>query len=384
MNRKLTILFVLVMALFCACVQQADARALTGGRGIPIVSDPKDLNLVNLKNLSDFLYSDLKEKGTFGPIRRFALDVKAKQMGIPNPRKAQFHAGWVVDKGHSGNSTAILVICGDLTFKDIKSTIDKDYNEYMSRNNGTPAISEDEVKGMKITKYGYSERPYEVCLLQIPEKKSIILGAIPKGDYSVLEPTIEVVKGDEKLNEKVPDNVEVETTFSLTKREIERIVKFNKPRGELRKKVADGMKSLAQKLGIPHSDDETVPLEERIRGQLALSDAVTVKYKWDTDSKKAAAYDMAYTIKTKSPEAAETLKGLLTEQITRLSEKSPWDKEKESIGRITVNSNDQEVCATFLLDTPEAQYQHMSLVMGQVFQYQTLMTFLDRNGSAKE
>ncbi|MBF0408024.1 MAG: hypothetical protein HQM10_11755 [Candidatus Riflebacteria bacterium] len=382
MNRNYCFAAVIAIMLLSS-VNQADCRDLSGGRGIPVVSDAKDLNLVNFKNMSDFLYSDLKEKGSFGPVRRLALDIKAKQMGIPNPRKSTLHGGCVISKGQSNNSSAILVIAGDLTFKDLKSVIEKDYKEYMSENNGKPEITEDEVGGHKFSKYAYSERPYEVCLAQIPEKKLLVIGAIPKSDYSVLENTLSVLNGEEKLNEKTPDSVQAETVFTLTKREIERIAKFNRPRGQLRKIAANGIKSLAQKLGIPHSDDESVPLEERIRGQIALSEQISIKYNWDVDPQNTSAYDIIYTVKTKSSENAEVLKGLLAEQITRLSEKSPWEAEKESLGKLTVSAKDQDVQVSFLLDTPEAQYQHLSLLLGQVFQYRSLLSYLDRNGSSK-
>lgn len=373
---------VLVVALCLAGAQAVSARSLTGSRGIPVVNDPKDLSLVDLKPLSNFLYSDLKKKGSFGLIRRKALEYKADKAGIPNPRKKAFHAGCVIEKSSVGNS-AILVLAGDLEFKNVRAAIEKDYREYMSRNRGTPNITEDEMNGLPVVKFGYADRPYEVCVLQIPDRKVIVVGSVPKSDYGLLESTLDVVCGKEKLNEQLVDSAKAESTVTLSPQEIERLVIFNRPRGKLRKTFAAGMKSMAKKLGIPHSEDEAVPLEERIRGQLALSTDVTAQYKWDCDANKQAAYEISYRIQAKSEEAAQALKGLISEQITRLAEKSPWEGESESLGRLTVQGDGNTVRLNFLLDTPEAQYQHMSLLLGQMFQYKSATSFLDRFGSAE-
>ena len=377
---------VLILGFFSlvACAVTASARSLIGGRGIPVVSEPKDLNLVNLRPVSNYMYADLKNKGDFGLVRRVALGVKARQMGIPNPRKNSMHAGMVIKSGASGHSSAVLVAVGDFKFKDVKDAMNKDYNEYMAQTRGTPAISEIEIAGLQFTKYSYGERPNEVCLAQVPKQSAWILATVPKGDFSVLDETIAVLKGEDKLNDAVPTNVEWQTTFQFSKREIERLVKFNRPKSALRAKFVSGMKTLARKLGIPQSDDRTVPLEERIRGQLAQSREVTMKYNWDIDARKASSYQIQCSIKAKDDRSADALKELISEQIVRLAELNNRSTDSESMGRLTVAASGDEVNLGFLLDTPEAQYEHVSLLLSQVFRYKNVMSFLDRHGQETE
>ncbi len=382
MFRRLSVpaLCLTILALLTALPGAAAARALTGGRGIPVVAEPRDLNLVNLRPLSDYLYADLKNKGDFGMIRRAALDVKARQAGVPNPRKKSLHAGMVIKRGSSGHSSAILVAVGDFTFKDLRASMEKDYREYLAQTRGTGTVTDQEIAGLSFTKFPYTERPYEVDIAQVPGRSAYLIAAVPAGDYSVLEETVAVVRGEEKLNETLPTAVEAQTTFQLTGREIERLVKFNRPKGALRQKFAKGMRTLAQKLGIPHSDDETVPLEERIRGQLAQSREITVKYAWDTDARGASAYTVNYVVQAKDEAAAETLRELIAEQITRLAEQTTRANDRESLGRLTVSASGNEVNVGFLLDSPEAQYDHASLLLSQVFRYRNIMSFLDRHG----
>lgn len=376
--------FYLVMAILLSCVAlfpaSSDARSLTGGRGVPVVSDPKDLSLVDMTPMSKYLYADLKNKGDFGLVRRVAIDIKAKQIGIPNPRKSPMHVGLVVNKGQSGFSSALLVVVGEFKFKDLRAAMDKDYQEYMQVNKATGSVSEGEVAGTRFTKYSYSERPYEACIVQLKEQKAIVVGSVPKGDYSILEETIKVVKGEEALSNAAPRDIDAQTTFKLTGREIERLVVFNRPKGKLRTKVAAGLKNLAQKLGIPQSHDETVPLEERIRGLLAQSDSMTAKYHWDRDQKNVSAYTVSYIVGMKNADQAEGLKELISEQLVRLSEKTTRDDERDSVGRLTVNTDGNAVNMAFILDSPEAQYQHLSLILSQGFRYRNVISFLDRHG----
>lgn len=383
-----TLRFLLVPALVCflfgGWAVSLDARALIGGRGIPVVSDPKDLNLVNMKGISDYLYADLKNKSDFSLIRRIAVDAKGRQYGIPNPRKSSLHIGYVISRGSSQNSSAILVAIGDFKYKNVRASLEKDYQEYMDRTKGTPSVSERTIHGISFTCFGYSERPYEVCIGQIKEKKAVISGAIPRGDDSCLEETLKVVLGETPLNESLPREIDAESTFSLTSRELERVVTFNRPKGNLRAKFAAGMKSLAQKLGIPHSDDETVPLEERIRGQLSKSEKISMKYHWDIDKNNESAYSVNYVCDMKDSESAEVLKNLVSEQIVRVSEITPHDGDKESIGKLTVSSNGNEVTLGLLLDTPEAQFKYLSLLSSQVFRYKSLMGYLDRYGQSAQ
>jgi len=377
MIRKNVVIFLVVLLAFSAT---GEARTLIGGRGIPVVSDPRDLNLVNLKNLSEFLYSDLKEKGEFGFVRRVAVGVKAKQLGIPNPRKKILHAGFVVGKGDSGHSSAILVMTGDIKFKNIRAALEKDYREYMEVNKGTANIGQKEVAGIVFDTFAYSEQPYETCIAQIQDKKAIIIGAIRKDDTKLLEETVKVVLGQEPLNEAEPSEIDAETTFTLTQRERERLVRFNQPKGQLRAKFAKDMHTLARKLGIPSSDDETVPLDQRIRGQIGLSNQISVKYHWDVDSRKAAAYSVQYDISMPDRDKAEKLRDLIAEQIVRLAESARNPGERESLGRLTVATNENKVQVQFLLDSPEAQFQHTSLVLGQALRYKSLFSFIHRLG----
>jgi|GEM_PF-2704768 len=365
------------------------ARTLTGGRGIPVVSDPKDLNLVDMKNLSDYLYTDLKNKGDFGLIRRVALGIKAKELGIPNPRKNPLYAGFVINKGSSGNSSAILVAYGDLKFKDIRDAVEKDYREYMATNKGVPVVSEGDIGGMNFTKFAYSERPYEVCVGQLPGKKIVLWGAVPQGDYSTLEETIRVAKGEEKLNDNLPSEIEAQTSLNITKRESERLANFNRSKGGLRAKFVNGMKGISQQLGLENSETsgseaktalDSVSLEAKVRLMLATSEAINVKYHWDLDNKKAAAYNVSYTISMKDPGEAENLRSLISEQVTRLSEKSPRETEKNALGLLTVNDNGSDVNLNFTLDTPEAQFEHISLLVSQLGRYKNMTSFLDRLG----
>jgi len=380
MNKRMVWLVVGMVVLSGLSIAQA--RTLIGGRGIPVVSDPKDLNLVNLKPISEYLYSDLKNKGEFGVIRRTALNMKAGQYGVPDPRHKMLFGGMVIGRGSSGNASTILVMMGDLKFKDIRGALEKDYREYMETTRGTPKISNTDVGGVNFETFSYAERPYDVCVAQLKDKKTIVVASVPKEDLKLLEDTVRVVQGQEALNETEPTDIEAETTLSLTQRELERLVKFNRPKGNLRGQFAKGMKSIAQKLGIPHSDDETVPLDERIRGQLALSKQISAKYKWDVDSSKASAYSVQYTIQMKDKETAEVLRGLISEQIVRLSETVQHTGDKDSYGRLTVSANDAEVQVNFLLDSPEAQYQHTSLLLSQVLRYRSVFSFLDRNGQS--
>lgn len=373
--------FILVLLIgFTMAGAYLEARTLTGGRGIPVVSDPKDLNLLNLKNMSEYLYNDLKSKGDFGIIRRTAVAIKAKQIGIPNPRKKILFGGAVIGKGSGNNSSAILVLMGDLQYKEIKESIEKDYREYMEVNRGSASVQQEDINGVMFEKFGYSERPYETCIGQVKDRKTIILAAVPKDDHRMLEETIKVVLGQETLNEAEPGEVETETTFVMTQRERERLVNFNKSKGGLRSKFAKGMKTLAQKLGIPQSDDATVPLDERIRGLIGISKQVSIKYKWDVDSNKAAAYTINYSIAMPSPETAEALRGLIAEQIVRLSETADHSGDRDSLGRLTVSTAENNVEMNFLLDSPESQFQHTSLLLSQGMHYKSIFSFLDRDG----
>ncbi|NLI78883.1 MAG: hypothetical protein GX442_20880 [Candidatus Riflebacteria bacterium] len=382
MFRRLSVpvLVLTVVTLVTLLSGAAAARSLTGGRGIPVVAEPRDLNLVNLRPLTEYLYADLKNKGDFGRVRRLALDLKARQVGVPDPRKKNLHAGMVIKRGSSGHTSAILVAVGDFTFKDLRASIEKDYRDYLAQTRGTGSVSDHEVAGLTFTRFPYTERPFEVNIAQLPGQSAYLVAAVPKGDYGVLEETVAVVRGEEKLNEAVPTSVEAETSFQLTPREVERLVKFNRPRSALRQKFAKGMRTVAQKLGIPQSDDETVPLAERLRGQLAQCRSVTVKYAWDTDARGASAYTVNYVIQARDEAAADTLRELISEQITRLTEQSSRANDTESLGRLTVSGSGTEVTMGFLLDSPEAQYDHTSLLLSQVFRFRNLVSLIDGPG----
>jgi len=385
MNMNLSRPLVLVVVALCvlALAPAVEARTLTDSRGVPIVSDPRDLSLVPLKPLSDYLYADLKNKGDFGPIRRLALDYKARQVGVPNPRKTELYLGTVISKGPSGNSSAVVVMLGDLKEKDLRATVEKDYREYMAQMQSQPQVSEEELAGVTVTRFTFAERPYDVCLATVPApRKALLWASIPRGDTSVLEDTIKVVKGEEKLNDAIPSEVEARTTFTLTGREIENLHRFNKPKGQLRETFAKGMKKVSASLGFPQDEKQVMPLEEKIRHVVARSEFVDLRYRWDVDRNKAAAYQMRYTVAMKSPEEAEQLRTLVAEQMVRMGERSTRDDEHDVLGRVTVNADGKDVTLDFTLDTPEAQYQHISFLVSQLFRYRNVMGFLDRHGQA--
>ncbi|MFZ2959617.1 MAG: hypothetical protein WA705_22250 [Candidatus Ozemobacteraceae bacterium] len=358
----------------------AEGRTLTDGKGIPVVSSPKDLNLVDLKPLAAYMKADLKNKGDLGPIRSLALNYKANRLGIPDPKAERLFAGMVITRGTSGLTSNILVLQGDIQEKKFLAEFERDFQEYRKLYGGQAQAGQREIEGVTFNTFEYAERPYTVCVGSLPQKKLVVWASIPRQDQTVLEETLNVLQGKEKLNEEIPAEIDAQTTFQLTPREIERMVKFNRPKGGLREKVAGGMKTLAGKLGIPHSDDQTVPLEERIRGQISLSESLTTKFHWEREAKKASAYTVTYLIHMKSSEAADRLRELFSEQVTRLSERSPRNDEKESLGRITIQASGQDVTFSFLLDSPEAQYEHVSLLLAQTLRYRNFTSFLDRYG----
>lgn len=358
-----------------------EARSLTDGKGIPVVSNPKDLSLVDLKPLALYMEADLKNKGDFGPVRHFAMDYKAKRLGLPDPKTQVFRGGAVITRGSSGKSSAVIVVYGDINGQKLMSEFGKDFLEYGKTRGNQAKTGQREIGGITFNTFDFSERPYVVCLGNLPKEKCFVMASIPRDDAGVVEETLKVLKGEEKLNEELPAEVDADTTVEFTPREIEQLVKFNRPSGGLRAKVATGMKTLAGKLGIPHSDDETVPLEERIRGQIAQCESITTKYHWDRAPRHASAYGVTYQIRTKTPEAAQQMRELISEQVVRMSERSTREDEKEALGKITVQASDNVVTFVFLLDSPEAQYQHVSLLLSQMMRYKNLTSFLDRYGS---
>ncbi|MBF0501109.1 MAG: hypothetical protein HQM09_13300 [Candidatus Riflebacteria bacterium] len=380
---KRLISFVLAAGLlFVPSVHSAAARTLTDGKGIPVVSNPKDLSLVDLKPFNAYMKADLKNKGDFGTLRRLAVAYKAKRLGIPDTRTQSLHVGAVITRGSGELSSGILVMLGDIQYDKLVAESDRDFQEYQKVNGGNAQTGQREIDGVTFKTFDYIERPYTVYVGNMPQQHCVLFASIPRQDQSVLEETIKVLKGEEKLNEEVPAEVDAQTTFKFTPREIERMVKFNRPSGGLRAKVSGGMKTLAEKLGIPHSDDKTVPLESRIRGQIAQCESMTAKYHWEREAKKASAYTVTYQVRMKNAEAAEQLRELISEQVVRLSEQSTREDEKESLGKLTVQASGEDVSLTFLLDSPEAQYEHVSLLMSQTLRYRNLTSFLDRYGSA--
>jgi hypothetical protein len=380
---RFVVLFVLLSILPAALATQAATRTLIGGRGIPVVSDPRDLSLINLKPLSEYLYADLKNKGDFNFVRRSALNLKADSMGIPDPRKKILHGGAVIARGPSGNLTTAVVLLGDLKFKNFKDALEKDYRDYMKTTNGTPAVSQQEIGGVTFDTFAYAERPYTMVVGQFKDNKALIVASIPQEDTRILEDTIQVLTGAENLAESRPTEVAAETTVTLSAREMERLITFNRPQGTLRQTFSKGMKNLSKKLGIPQSQDETVPLDERIRGQLSQSRTIQVTYRWDVDSSKASAYTIRYAITMKSPEQAEVLRGLVADQVVRLTEAAQHTGDRESLGKLSVAATDAEVNVSFLLDTPESQFQHVSLLLSQVLHYRSVFSLLD-HGQKKE
>ena len=380
MNRRLHL--VLIAGLFLACAgAPGHARTLTDGKGIPIVASPKDLSLVDLAPLLTYLEADLKNKGDFGAVRHFAMDYKAKRLGLADPKTQTFRGGAVITRGSNGRASTVIVLHGDFDGRKLIAEFGRDFQEYRKLRSSNAQPGQREIGGLTFNTFPYAERPYTVCLGHLPREKCVLIASIPSDDPGAIEETLKVLKGEEKLNAELPTEVDVETTLELTPREIEQLVRFNAPAGGLRAKVATGMKTLAGKLGIPHSDDETVPLEERIRGQIAQSGSVTAKYHWDRAPRHSSAYGITYQIAAKSPEAAQQLRELLSEQIVRLTEQSGRNDEKEALGRITVQASGNEVNFTFLLDSPEAQYEHVSLLLAQTLRYKNLTSFLDRYGS---
>ena len=121
----------LVGALFLAGFgMTCEARTLTDGKGIPVVSNPKDLSLVDLKPLATYMEADLKNKGDFGPVRHFAMDFKAKRLGLPDPKTQVFRGGAVITRGSSGKSSAVFVVYGDVNGQKLMSEFGRDFQEY--------------------------------------------------------------------------------------------------------------------------------------------------------------------------------------------------------------------------------------------------------------
>lgn len=371
---------ILVLAVICVGATPLAARPLIGGHGIPVVAEPRDLSLVNLKPLSSWLYQDLKAKGAFGPIRRAALAIKGRQIGLPDTRKSELDAGLVIKRGSSNHSSAVLVLAGDLQARNFQAVLEKDYREYMQQTGGTAKIGSTEVEGVPLQTFAYAERPYDVLVGALPKEKMLVWAAVPRDDHDVLAETLQVLQGRVPLSETLPRRVEAETTFTLTPREVQRLVAFNAPKGKLRQTLATAMKNLSAALSTAHSEQDTLPLELRIRQALSQSDSIKVDYTYDLNERGPSTYRVDYVLHMKSPEAAKALQELAHEQVVRLGENIDHAGETEALGRIAVDCSDRDVTLGFQLDSAAAQYNHTSLLLHQMFRYQNVLGFLDRLG----
>ncbi|MBF0406153.1 MAG: hypothetical protein HQM10_02280 [Candidatus Riflebacteria bacterium] len=375
---NLVLLSFLVLVLF---VSSAYSRALVQGNGIPIVSDPKDLSLVDLAPLNEYLKSNLKEKGVLGTLRRLAFERKAVRLGFENPGSPKFHGGAVVARGSSGNSSVVVVLIGDLDYSKFISEYVRDFQEYRKVNKEEGKMGSIEIDGLRFNTFNYFDRPYFTCIGRLPKQNALIIASIPTDDLDILQNTLAVVKGSEQLNKALPSEVDVQTTFQLTNQEIQRLLRFNSSKNSLRTKAANGMAAISRRIGISNTEDPAIPLEEQIRRKIAQSSSVTTKYHWERNPKESSAYSVTYLIQMKSTSEADSLRELISEEITRISERSTKETEKESFGRLTVQASDCEVSLSFLLDSLEAQYEHISMLFSQALQYRNMTSFLDRYGS---
>jgi len=121
--RRNTVKRLLVFVFFLSCLQglQADPCAL--------VNDPRNLQLIDLKNVAQFLEEDLDMgKGITEVIGKTVIDRRFRNAGIPDPVKSPLKYGIVAREMPVDQLNLCFVLQGDLDAAKFLEFAEKRYD----------------------------------------------------------------------------------------------------------------------------------------------------------------------------------------------------------------------------------------------------------------
>ncbi|MBI3892474.1 MAG: hypothetical protein HY303_13200, partial [Candidatus Wallbacteria bacterium] len=184
-----------------------------------IVSDPKDLQLVDLSGSYKYVSDQLEQRRDLLTVLRRAAGHKiAKDWGLEEtPDKAKLSLGIVADASAGPLEIAVVVTGDRLDSGQVKARLLEKYGEHFGRHKKTLAATEATIDGEQATVLPNMDGKGEYVV--VPMGHTLLLGSTQPGHHDLLERTLKVVKDPSLRRAEPPASVCIVDKGSLTPQE---------------------------------------------------------------------------------------------------------------------------------------------------------------------
>ena len=355
----------LVFVFFLSCLQglQADPCAL--------VNDPRNLQLIDLKNVAQFLEEDLDMgKGITEVIGKTVIDRRFRNAGIPDPVKSPLKYGIVAREMPVDQLNLCFVLQGDLDAAKFLEFAEKRYDRYFTTLKaqklvtGTPKSKDTTVAGKPARLFPFAFRQAEAVVTYFPG--CIIISTVPAGDYALIAQTIAVLEGKAPAAPQ-PEKIGFMASFVPNEQERTEIRTFENRYEGFAAKTRKSFKKAVNRQGY-ENEEAAARVEQQIKDAMSG----LTRFSYEVGARREGgnyAYDVNMIFRCASPAKAEELKSLLLTWLAYTSSKVLSDEDMVSIKANQVGVREDSCVYTIRLgSTPEEQYQFSSLVLSLMMQ----------------
>lgn len=337
-----------------------------------LVNDPRDLRLINLKEVSSFLEEDLDlGKGITEVIGKQVIDRKFRKAGIPDPVKSDLSYAIVAREMPAEQLNVCFILKGSVVPEKFLEFAGKRYDRYFDTLKSqklvkdAPAPADKTIAGKNARVFPFAFRNAEAVVTWFPGHT--IISTVPAGDYSLISETINVLEGKTPASKAQPDKIGFISTFVPIDQERTEIRNFENRYDGFAAKTRKKFKKIFNRDAYQNSEAMA-----RAEQQLKSALAYIARFSYDINARKEGegyAYEVSMIFRCANPEKASELKEMLLTWLAYTSSKSLSEEDLVSMRANRVAATGSTCVFNIRLgSSQEEQYQFSSLIMSLMMQ----------------
>ncbi len=356
----------LIALAFCSCVSGLWAEPCA------LVNDPRDLRLINLREISSFLEEDLDMgKGITEVIGKKVIDRRFRGAGIPDPAKSELSYAIVAREMPADQLNICFILKGNLDAAKFLEFSEKRYDRYFTTLKAqklvqaVPAPADIQIAGKQARVFPFAFRKSEAVVTTFPGHA--IISTVPAGDYSLIKETIAVLEGTTPMSAAQPKKIGFISTFVPVDQEKTEIRTFENRYEGFAAKTRKQFKKIVAKEAYRNSE-EMAKTEQQLKDALAE----TLRFSYDINARQEGegyAYEVSMIFRCASAEKAVHLKEMLLTWLAYSSSKSLSEDDMVSMKANRVAATGDSCIFNIRLgSSQEEQYQFSSLLLSLMMQ----------------
>jgi hypothetical protein len=320
-----------------------------------VVSNPQDLRFNSLREPFTEVRSrfeghvDLMDR-----LRRAAFKKLSEDWGIPPADKKDVKFGAVARTDSAGNLSYVLVLRGEIDPPQIQKKLVEQHKDLAKQRGVTSEPVAEKVQGKDVLRVPYLDRNVNFTL--VPLDRMFVIAAAGKGDDTLLEEVLTVLKAPEKLGQGAPPTVVVEGKARFSEGDRKRVGEFQTRQiASPVKAIRDRFQKLHDKLSSSGAKPAQLKsLDERMTEQFLKASEFQIKMTYIPSPKEI--YRGKYIMQYASKEEAQAMRELLLEKLLFFRDNAANPGIPRALDTVTVDAQGNAVTVRVELDTLQKRY----------------------------